>query len=92
MRTVTKGLLVFFLISTIMYSLLAVLTYNSIQIKIEKLEVLEQELLEKEAEGNVPYAFRQIYQREYATYDRLQNRLQSFWMKWIFDFPEFKHP
>ncbi|WP_078381194.1 hypothetical protein [Sutcliffiella halmapala] len=92
MRTAIKLLLLYFLTFTIIYGLLAVLTYNSIQVKIEKLELLEQELIEKQATGDVPYAFRQTYQREYNTYERLQNRLQSFWMKWIFNFPEFRNP
>ncbi|WP_404449651.1 hypothetical protein LG307_08150 [Sutcliffiella horikoshii] len=68
------------------------LTYNSIQIKVEKLEILEEQYLEKELQGDVPYAFKQQYTKEYQEYDRLQNRLQSFWMKWVFDFPEFKKP
>ncbi|MGD6871896.1 hypothetical protein ACQCU1_06775 [Sutcliffiella horikoshii] len=74
------------------YGMFSALTYNSIQIKIEKLEVLEEQYLEKDAQGEIPYAFKQQYAKEYNEYDRLQNRLQSFWMKWVFDFPEFKKP
>ncbi|ART76051.1 hypothetical protein B4U37_08400 [Sutcliffiella horikoshii] len=74
------------------YGMFSALTYNSIQFKIEKLEVLEEQYLEKDAKGEIPYAFKQQYAKEYNEYDRLQNRLQSFWMKWVFDFPEFKKP
>jgi hypothetical protein len=80
------------MVLSIFYGMFAVLTYNSIQIKIEKLEILEQEYIKKEQQGSVPYAFKQQYTREYMDYDRLQNRLQSFWMKWIFEFPEFREP
>jgi hypothetical protein len=76
----------------LLYGLFSVLSYNSIQIKMEKLEVLEEQYMKKEAEGEVPYSFKQQYTKEYQEYDRLQNRLQSFWMKWVFDFPEFKKP
>lgn len=87
-----KYILTLLLIASILYGGLAALTFNSIQIKIEKLEVLEQELLDKEEKGEVSYTFKQAYLKEYNTYVRLQTRLQSFWMKWIFDFPEYKKP
>ncbi|MGD6782304.1 hypothetical protein ACQCT3_12125 [Sutcliffiella horikoshii] len=74
------------------YGMFSILTYNSIQIKIEKLEVLEEQYLVKDAQGEVPYSFKQQYAKEYHEYDRLQNRLQSFWMKWVFDFPEIIKP
>ncbi|WP_417897044.1 hypothetical protein ABN702_11725 [Bacillus haimaensis] len=90
MGTPLKYILSLLLIASILYGGLAALTYNSIQIKIEKLEVLEQELLEKEKQGEVSYSFKQAYLKEYNTYVRLQARLQSFWMKWIFDFPDYK--
>ncbi len=92
MGSVKKFLLLYTVIVGLFYGMFAVLSYNSIQIKIEKLEVLEEQYLEKEAQGEVPYSFKQQYAKEYHEYDRLQNRLQSFWMKWVFDFPEFKQP
>jgi len=91
-RTPLKYILSLLLIASFLYGGLAALTYNSIQIKIEKLEVLEQELLEKEEQGEVSYSFKQTYKKEYDTYMHLQTRLQSFWMKWIFDFPEYRTP
>lgn len=92
MGSVKKFILMYAVLLGIFYGLFSLLSFNSIQIKIEKLEVLEQELIEKESKGEVPYTFKQQYTKEYVEYDRLQNRLQSFWMKWIFDFPEFKKP
>jgi uncharacterized protein YchJ len=87
-----KYILSLLLIASILYGALAALTYNSIQIKIEKLDVLEQEMLEKEEQGEVSFYFKQNYKKEYDTYMHLQTRLQSFWMKWIFDFPEYRTP
>ncbi|MBM7621563.1 hypothetical protein JOC95_003452 [Bacillus tianshenii] len=92
MRTPLKYILSLLLLASILYGALAALTYNTIQIKIEKLDVLEQELMEKEKQGEVSYSFKQNYKKEYDTYMHLQTRLQSFWMKWIFDFPEYKTP
>ena len=92
MGSVKRFLLTYAAILGIFYGMFSVLSYNSIQIKIEKLEVLEEEYLEKELKGDVPYTFKQQYTKEYQEYDRLQNRLQSFWMKWVFDFPDFKKP
>ncbi|MEA3321785.1 MAG: hypothetical protein U9Q88_17485 [Bacillota bacterium] len=92
MGNVKKFLLLYVAFMGLLYGLFSVLSYNSIQIKMEKLEVLEEQYMKKEAEGEVPYSFKQQYTKEYQEYDRLQNRLQSFWMKWVFDFPEFKKP
>ncbi|TYS70879.1 hypothetical protein FZC76_02990 [Sutcliffiella horikoshii] len=92
MGSVKKLLLMYVAIMGLLYGMFSVLSYNSIQIKMEKLEVLEEQYLKKEAEGEVPYSFKQQYTKEYLEYDRLQNRLQTFWMKWVFDFPEFKQP
>ncbi|NMH73188.1 hypothetical protein HF078_08900 [Bacillus sp. RO2] len=92
MGNVKKFLLLYVAFMGLLYGLFSVLSYNSIQIKMEKLEVLEEQYIKKEAEGEVPYSFKQQYTKEYQEYDRLQNRLQSFWMKWVFDFPEFKKP
>ncbi|WP_226680847.1 hypothetical protein [Sutcliffiella horikoshii] len=80
------------MIMGLFYGMFAMLSYNSIQLKIEKLEVLEEQYIKKEADGEVPYSIKQQYAKEYHEYDRLQNRLQSFWMKWVFYFPEFKKP
>ena len=74
------------------YGLLASLTYVSIQTQIDKMEVLEEQYKQLEDSGSVPYAFKQSYTREHTIYEKLQTRLQSFWMKWIFQFPEFKSP
>ncbi|MCG1020347.1 hypothetical protein [Sutcliffiella horikoshii] len=92
MGSFKKFLLMYGIILAMFYGMFSVLSYNSIQIKIEKLEILEEEYLKKEAQGEVPYSFRQQYNKEYQEYDKLQNRLQSFWMKWVFDFPEYKKP
>jgi hypothetical protein len=90
--TPLKYILSLLLVASILYGVLAALTYNTIQIKIEKLDVLEQELLEKEEQGEVSFSFKQNYKKEYDTYMHLQTRLQSFWMEWIFDFPEYRTP
>lgn len=92
MGSVKRFLLMYAAILGLFYGMFSVLSYNSIQIKIEKLEVLEEEYLEKELKGDVPYTLKQQYTKEYQEYDRLQNRLQSFWMKWVFDFPDSKSP
>ncbi|KMJ58359.1 hypothetical protein AB685_10705 [Bacillus sp. LL01] len=92
MGSLKKLLLMYGMVLTLFYGVFSVLTYNSIQIKMEKLEVLEQEYIIKEEQGEVPYAFKQQYGKEFKEYERLQNRLQSFWMKWVFHFPEFKKP
>lgn len=92
MGTPLKYILSLLLLASFLYGALAALTYNTIQIKIEKLDVLEQELMEKEEQGEVSYSFKQNYNKEYNTYLHLQTRLQSFWMKWIFNFPEYRTP
>ncbi|KPB04278.1 hypothetical protein [Bacillus sp. CHD6a] len=92
MGNVKKFLLLYVAIMGVLYGMFSVLSYNSIQIKIEKLEVLEEQYMKKEAEGEVSYSFKQQYTKEYQEYVRLQNRFQSFWMKWVFDFQEFKQP
>ena len=74
------------------YGLLAGLTFVSIQTQIDKMEVLEEQYIQLEESGSIPYAFKQSYAREYTIYEKLQTRMQSFWMKWIFQFPEFKSP
>ncbi|WP_223700475.1 hypothetical protein [Sutcliffiella deserti] len=92
MSTVLKVILLYLLVTSTLYGLLAGLTYHTIQLKIEKMELLETEYIEKEAQGEVSYSFKQTYEKEYELYNRLQTLFQSFWMKWIFDFPEFRAP
>ena len=92
MEGIRNMLLLLSFILLFFYGLLAGLTYVSIQTQIDKMEVLEEQYNELEEAGTIPYAFKQSYIREYTTYERLQSRVQSFWMKWIFDLPEFKSP
>ncbi|WP_096154851.1 MULTISPECIES: hypothetical protein [Bacillus] len=92
MEEIRHMLLLLSFILLFFYGLLAGLTYTSIQTQIDKMEVLEEQYIQLEESGNTPYVFKQSYIREFTTYERLQSRMQSFWMKWIFDFPDFKSP
>ena len=92
MEGVRHMLLLLSFILLFFYGLLASLTYVSIQTQIDKMEVLEEQYIQLEDSGSIPYAFKQRYTREYTIYEKLQTRMQSFWMKWIFQFPEFKSP
>ena len=83
---------IFIVIILVFYSFFAVLTYKNIQTQIEKLELLEERYVQAEANGEVPFKLRQDYEIQYNTYERQLSRVHSFWMKWVFDFPDFKTP
>ncbi|UCZ53937.1 hypothetical protein LGQ02_03900 [Bacillus shivajii] len=86
-----KGpLLLFISFMLAVYSLLAFLTYNHIEAKIDKIDTLHEEVQQVlDDDGELSYAQRSAYNREVDHYDKLQSLLQSFWMKWVFNFPEF---
>lgn len=90
--TLMKYLGLTLILIVFLYSFLAVMTYQNIQLQIVKLQQLEEQYDKREAQGEVPSKLRQDYERQYNTYQRQLSRVQSFWMKWIFDFPEFRSP
>ncbi|RNA68595.1 hypothetical protein [Alteribacter keqinensis] len=99
MKTVLKSLLTSWLFWCliipvfIVYGTLSYATYNLIWINAEKLETMEPEIIEaKEAGETLPFRERYAYESTYNLYHKSQNLLQSFWMKYIFPFPEFTEP
>ena len=85
-----KPFIIFAVLMAAFYGTLAFLTYNSIQVKIVKIERLHEEIqVELEENEEVSYTKRVAFNRELHQYDRLQNLMQSFWMKWLIDLPEY---
>ncbi|TMW70329.1 hypothetical protein [Alteribacter natronophilus] len=76
-----------------LYFGMSYMTFQMIQSTGDKLETLEPALNEAEEQGiALPYVQRQEYKRTYELYHGAQNLLQSFWFKWVFDFPEYREP
>ncbi|WP_096440014.1 hypothetical protein [Alteribacter populi] len=77
----------------LIYVTLAYFTYGMINSSAEKLSVMEQEITEAEETGEVlSFQERNEYRRTYDLYYKSQRLIQSFWMRYIFDFPEFREP
>ncbi|WP_096187597.1 hypothetical protein [Evansella halocellulosilytica] len=82
-----KGpLILFTVLIAALYSILSYHTYRSIEAKSIKIEALQEEV---ERSDEISSSKKASFNRELENYERLQSLLQSFWMKWVFDFPEF---
>lgn len=88
---IKKPLLSFIAILVILYSGFSYLTYQSIRTKEVKIAEMEKEVhatLEKN--GELSFNDKKKYNSEVDIYVRSQGLLQSFWLKWIFDFEEYE--
>lgn len=81
-----KPFLRVFLIVLVAYVAMSSFSYYQIQKRAESLTALE----EKIKQGEVEYSVKQQYKNDIVTYQRSQNLLQSFWLKYLFDFPDFE--
>ncbi|PYZ98945.1 hypothetical protein CR205_10350 [Alteribacter lacisalsi] len=94
-RGLVRSIFFWFLITplVLLYFGMSYLSYQMILSSSDKLEQLEPAIIEAEEAGiTLPYPQRSEYRRTYELYHNAQNLLQSFWFKYVFEFPEYKEP
>jgi len=86
--------IVFYIIApvVIIYMMMSLHMYQSIAKSEDKLAELHSKIeLMQQSNKEIPFALRKDYSEELVLYKRKQGLLQSFWMKYVFQFKEYEN-